>query len=135
MSKKSPYLVVLVLFLGVALGAWGMRLYFNHTLGSWNPSIRFLAQLDADLDLTTGQRGKVSDILSEQKDRMEELRRQWKFQVETLDRQGENQIVQALNPNQTERFMKLHDQIHGRMDRFLWSTSGPTAIAISPGGK
>ncbi len=135
MRARNYGVALLCLTAGVALGAWAMRFYFDRTLGSWNPSMRFLAQLDSDLDLSNGQRGKVADILAEQKDRMEELRKQWKFQVETLDRQGENQIVQVLDPAQTDRFVKLHDSIHGRMDRLLWSTSGPTAVAIAPGEK
>ena len=135
MKAKNYGLAVLCLAAGVALGAWAMRFYFDRTLGSWNPTMRFLAQMDSDLDLSNEQSRKVAAILDEQKDRMEELRKQWKFQVETLDRQGENQIVQALDPAQTDRFMKLHDSIHGRMDRLLWSTSGPTAVAIASGEK
>jgi hypothetical protein len=129
--KRSSYWALLSLLVGVAVGAWGMRLYFGHTLGAWSPNMRLLAELDADLGLTADQRSRVSEILVEQKDRMEELRKQWKFQVETLSRQGENQVLQILGPAQTEKFVRQNDRIHMRMGRFLWSAAGSSAIAIS----
>ncbi len=128
--------VVLALLVGVAVGAWGMRFYFDHTLKTWTPAERFLAQLTEDLKLTSEQRLKVGDMLTEQKDRMEELRRNWSFQVTSLDRDGEDRLSRLLTPAQMDLFMKQHDKIHGRMDRFLWSSeSGPTAIAVAPEGK
>ena len=135
MSKSSVRLA-LALLIGIAAGAWGMRFYFERTLKSWSPAERFLAQLTEDLKLTADQKAKAGEILAEQKDRMEELRRNWSFQVTSLDRDGEDRISRLLSPAQMDRFMKQHDKIHGRMDRFLWSTtSGPTAIAVAPEGK
>ncbi len=135
MSKYFVFLI-LGLMVGLAAGSWTMRVYYDRTLGSWNPADRLLAQLDQDLKLTPDQRLKVADILAAQKDRMEELRRQWKFQVGTLDRQGEDAIARILTPEQADQFTKINDRIHGRMDRFLWTTeSGPTAIAVGPSGK
>ncbi len=134
----SKYFVFLILGLmaGLAGGSWMMRVYYERTLGSWNPADRLLAQLDQDLKLNSDQKVRIGEILSDQKDRMEELRHQWKFQVGTLDRQGEDAIVRVLTPDQADQFVKIHDRIHGRMDRFLWTTdSGPTAIAVGPSGK
>jgi hypothetical protein len=132
MNKTVKTLLAGVL-LGALLGAWGMRLYFDRTLGSWNPSERFLAKLTQDLRMTPDQQVKVAGILQSQKDRMEILRRQWRFQVFTLDREGEDAIGRVLNDTQTDAFMAQHDQIHGQMDRYLWDMeSGPTALALGP---
>jgi hypothetical protein len=133
---KNSLLLLLILFAGAAAGAWAMRLYFDRTLMSWNPTDRFVMKLDQDLKLTVDQRDKVTAILMEQKSRMEDLRGQWRLQVQTLDREGEDRIARILAPGQGDQFMRIHDQIHGRMDRFLWTTEvGPTAIAVSPSGK
>ena len=135
MNKTTVFALVGVV-LGLAAGAWGMRLYFDHTLKSWSPADRFLVKLSGDLNLTTSQREKVADILADQKARMEGLRKQWRVQVETLDREGEDRIAGTLTPAQMDVFMNTHDQIHGRMDRFLWtSNTDPTALAIAPQGR
>jgi hypothetical protein len=132
--NKPIYYALTGLLLGAVLGAWGMRFYFDQTLGSWSASQRFLVQLGQDLKLNADQQGKVGDILKDQKSRMESLRRQWRFQVFTLDREGEDAIGRVLTDSQTDAFMMIHDRIHGQMDRFLWSLeSGPTALAVAPG--
>ena len=96
------------------LGAWGMRLYFDQTLGHWNTSQRYLLQLSEDLKLNPEQQSKVAVILRDQKSRMEALRRQWRFQVFTLDRQGEDAISGVLSDCQTDAYMSIHDRIHGK---------------------
>ena len=132
--NKFLYPALTGLLLGAVLGAWGMRLYFDQTLGSWSASQRFLAQLNQDLNLKPDQQAQAGEILKNQKSRMETLRRQWRFQVFTLDREGEDAIGRVLTDSQTDSFMKIHDRIHGEMDRFLWSLeSGPTALAVAPG--
>jgi hypothetical protein len=132
--SKPVHFVLLGMLLGAVLGAWGMRIYFDQTLGHWNPSQRFLVQLSQDLKLKSDQQAQVASVLKSQKDRMEGLRRQWRFQVFTLDREGEDAIGRVLTDSQTDAFMSIHDRIHGQMDRFLWSMeSGPTAIALAPG--
>ncbi len=134
--NKPVVFALLGVALGLAAGAWAMRLYFDHTLRTWSPADRFLVKLSDDLKLTPDQREKVADILADQKGRMERLRRQWRIQVETLDREGEDHIAATLTPSQMDLFMGMHDQIHGRMDRFLWtSNADPTALAIAPSGK
>lgn len=135
MNKTMVFSLVGVV-LGLAAGAWAMRLYFDHTLRAWSPADRFVMKLSGDLRLTPDQNEKVADILADQKNRMEALRRQWRIQVETLDREGEDRIAGILTPAQMDLFMGMHDQIHGRMDRFLWaSNADPTALAIAPSGK
>jgi hypothetical protein len=132
--NKPLYYTLTGLLLGAVLGAWGMRFYFDQTLGSWNASQRFLVQLSQDLKLKPDQQAQVAEILKNQKTSMEALRRQWRFQVFTLDREGEDAIGRVLTDSQTDAFMSIHDRIHGQMDRFLWSMeSGPTAIALAPG--
>jgi len=126
---------VLLAFLGgIALGAWAMRLYFDHTLMAWTPAHRFIQLLDQDLNLSADQREKVASVLMDQRSRMEDLRSLWKTDVRYLDRDGEDQIARLLTPIQMDLFMCKHDEIHGRMDRFLWSAeAGPTALAVAPG--
>ena len=134
--NKNIFLIVAGLLAGLAAGSWAMRLYFDRTLKAWNPTDRMLYQLSGDLRLNAEQRAQVAAVLARQKERMEELREQWRSQVVALDRRGEDEIAGLLSGDQTDRFMRLHDQIHGRMDRLLWTTdSGPTAIAIAPPGK
>jgi len=133
--NKSTVFLVLGIVLGLSAGAWGMRFYFDRTLKTWSPTDRFLLKLTDDLKLDAAQREKAADILADQKNRMEKLRQEWRFQVEKLDREGEDRLAGLLTPAQMETFMKLHDQIHGRMDRLLWtSNADPTAMAIAPPG-
>ncbi|HVZ80993.1 MAG TPA: hypothetical protein VHE12_09405 [bacterium] len=132
--SKPVFFTILGVVLGLAAGAWAMRFYFDHTLRAWSPADRFILQLAGDLNLTPDQREKAADILADQKDRMEALRKQWRYEVETLDRQGEDRLAGILTPAQMDLYVKAHDKIHGRMDRFLWtSNADPTALAIGPG--
>ena len=134
--SRTMIFAVLSAAIGLAVGAWAMRFYFDHTLRSWSPADRFVIELTGDLDLTPAQRDKAADILADQKDRMEALRKQWRYEVETLDRQGEDRIAGLLTPVQLDQFARIHDKIHGRMDRFLWtSNADPTALAIASGGR
>ena len=132
-TKKPLGWLILGLVVGLAAGAWGMRWYFNRTLLSWNPADRFVVKLDSDLHLTAEQKEKVSAILASQKDRLKGLRKDWEQQVGTLGREGEDRIAALLTSAQADEFMRLHDEIHGRMVRFLWAAdASPTALAIAP---
>jgi len=133
---KPLMLLILGLVIGMALGAWAMRWYFDRTLLSWSPVDRFVVKLDSDLHLTPDQKEKVASILASQKESVKGLRKDWEHQVVTVGRGGEDQIAALLTPAQADQFMRLHDEIHGRMVRFLWAAdSGPTALAIAPPGK
>lgn len=124
-------LLALGLALGLGLGAWAMRVYFDRTLAQWDPSERFVARLSSELDLNAEQRERVALVLAEQRARMELRRQAWRIEVRSLAREGEDQIARLLDAAQTERYARLHDQIHGRMDRFLWSSeAAPSAVAI-----
>ena len=133
-SKKTCMSVAVLAFLfGIAAGAAAMRMYFTHTLWTWDPAKRFTQKLDQNLDLTASQRKQVSSILLEQKGRMEELKGVWNVDVRLVARDGEDRIGSVLTAPQLDKFMKTHDEIHGWMTRFLW-TSEPssTALAVSP---
>jgi hypothetical protein len=131
LSNPKTFLAMAFL-VGLGLGAWAMRFYFNRTLGSWDLTERFAVQMSEDLNLKADQKRKVTAVLTDQKRRMEDLRDHWRVDVRLLARQGEDQIAGVLSPEQLDVFMRLHDRIHGRMDRFLWtSETGPTAVALS----
>ena len=132
-TRKKRIGLLLAFLLGVALGAWAMRTYFTHTIGTWDPEQRLLVKLGEDLGLDPDQRERAAVILADQKTRMEGLRSQWKVDVRLLARNGEDRLAGILTPGQMDVFMKRHDEIHGRMVRFLWLLdSGPTAIAVAP---
>ncbi len=135
-DRRTAGFILLGLVLGLALGAWAMRLYFDRTLLAWNPANRLLVKLDEDLHLSPDQREKMALILVEQKERMKDLRKDWERNVGTLGREGEDRIAALLTPEQSDRFMRAHDEIHGRMVRFLWAAeSSPTALAIAPSSR
>jgi hypothetical protein len=114
----------------LGLGAWAMRLYFDRTLRTWSPAERFVLRLGADLDLNAEQRERVGLILAEQKARMEVRRLGWRQEVRVLAREGEEQIARLLSPEQAKGFVKIQDEVHGRFDRYLWtSEQSPSAIA------
>jgi hypothetical protein len=120
----------LALVVGLGVGAWGMRLYFDRTLRQWDPEQRFVAQLDAELKLDDVQKQRVAIVLSEQKARMEARRRGWALDVSLLGREGEGAIARLLTPAQAQRYAALSDQVHGRMERYLWaSQDSSTAVA------
>ena len=120
-----------VALLGLALGAWGMRWYFQRTLERWDPQQRLVLELGQDLDLDKDQQARLGLVLAEARARMEARRQAWRLDVTGLAREGEDQISRLLKPGQVERFERLHDSIHGRMDSFLWaSQQEPTALAI-----
>ena len=114
----------LALILGIGLGAWGMRIYFDRTLRRWDPGQRLVEELDAELGLNAEQRERVAVILADQKARMEERRRGWERDVHVLGRDGEDAIARLLDPRQSERFNALHDPIHGSVERYLWASQG-----------
>jgi len=133
-SPTKPFgLVVAALLVGIALGAFAMRMYFTHTLWTWDPAKRFTQKLSQDLDLTPEQSRRVADVLAEQKGRMEDLRGIWGADVRILARDGEDRIGTLLTDRQMDKFMKAHDDIHGWMTRFLWTAEpSSTALAVSP---
>jgi hypothetical protein len=131
--NASTLKLVAALAIGLGLGAWAMRVYFDRTLRTWSPSERFVLRLGADLDLSAEQRERVGLILAEQKGRMEVRRQGWRQEVRVLAREGEEQIAHLLTAEQARRFAKLQDEVHGRFDRFLW-TSEDSPSAIADGG-
>jgi hypothetical protein len=127
---KPAGMAALALMLGLGIGAWSMRLYFDRTLRHWDPEQRFVAQLAAELGLDDVQQQRVSIVLAEEKARMEVRRRGWALDVSLLGREGEGAIARLLTPAQAQRYSALSDQVHGRMERFLWaSQDSSTAVA------
>lgn len=119
---------LLALLLGLGLGAWGMRLYFDRTLRQWDPEQRLVAQLDADLDLSEVQKERISIVLAEQKARMEARRMDWELDVRVLGREGEDAIARLLDAKQAARFSAQHERIHGSVERYLWASQGSSSV-------
>ena len=129
-KQASTLKIAAALAVGLGLGAWAMRLYFDQTLRRWSPSERFVLRLGQDLDLSSEQRERVGLILAEQKGRMEIRREGWRQEVRLLARDGEEQIAHLLTPAQAGRYVRIQDDVHGRFDRYLWSSeTSPSAIA------
>lgn len=125
--------LALALLLGLGLGAWSMRLYYQRTLQAWDPAERLVHQIGAELKLDSEQQQRLSLILAEQKVRMELRRQAWRLEVRTLAREGGEQLAKLLNAEQAERYVRLNDSIHGRIDRYLWaSENAPSAVAVGP---
>lgn len=125
--------MALALLLGLGLGAWTMRLHYQRTLQAWDPAERLVHQIGAELKLDSEQQQRLSLILAEQKGRMELRRQAWRLEVRTLAREGGEQLAQLLNAEQAERYVRLNDSIHGRIDRYLWaSENAPSAVAVGP---
>lgn len=126
--------VVAAAILGMAVGAWGMRLYFDHTLASWDGGQRLVAHLSHELELDVKQRLRVAQILAENKDKADSLRRQRNREVVLLGRRIQDQIAMGLNREQVKKLQTINDNVHSRLVRYLWSEEkGPTALAIAPG--
>lgn len=131
---KTPFRpLALALLLGLGLGAWGMRLYFDRTLRRWDPQQVLEAQLDGDLHLSDPQKQAIAVILSTQKARMEERRRAWELDVRVLGREGEDSIAQLLDPAQSGRFSAAHERIHGGVERFLWASQDASSAVAGEG--
>jgi hypothetical protein len=114
-NRKAIALLLLVMVLGIALGAVGTtlvnrRVYGARLRGS-NPA-RPVARLTQDLNLTGDQIKQVSGILSDMQSKYDGIRQQMSPQFEQVRQQGREQIREVLTPDQKPKF----EEFLGRVD-------------------
>lgn len=111
-NRKALALIVLVLVLGVALGAVGHSLFDRRVLGARaqtqlqprpNPP-RAVARMTAELNLTPEQQKQIGDILTDMQQRFDAVHEQLNPQFAQIREQGHDQIRQVLTPEQRPKF-------------------------------
>jgi hypothetical protein len=107
-NRKAVALLILVLVLGIALGAVGTtlvnrRVYGARVLRTPDPA-RPVVRLTQDLSLTSDQAKAVSGILDEMQSKYDGIRQQMGPQFEQVRQQGREQIRQLLTTEQQPKF-------------------------------
>ena len=113
-NRKALALIVLVLLLGVALGAVGHSVFDRRVLGARtqaqtlpqprpNPP-RAVARLTTELNLTPDQQKQISEILADMQHRFDAVHDQINPQLYQIREQGHDQIRQILTPGQRPKF-------------------------------
>jgi Spy/CpxP family protein refolding chaperone len=111
-NRKALALIVLVLLLGVALGAVGHSVFDRRVLGARaqmqmqprpNPP-RAVARLTTELNLTPDQQKQIGEILADMQHRFDAVHDQINPQLYQIREQGHDQIRQILTPEQRPKF-------------------------------
>lgn len=111
-NRKALALIVLVLLLGVALGAVGHSVFDRRVFGARaqtqlqprpNPP-RAVARMTTELSLTPDQQKQVGEILSEMQRRFDTVHDTINPQLYEIREQGHDQIRQILTPEQRPKF-------------------------------
>ena len=111
-NRKALALIVLVLLLGVALGAVGHSVFDRRVLGARTQTLtqprpnppRAVARLTTELNLTPDQQKQLSAILMDMQHRFDAVHEQVNPQFEQIREQGHDQIRQILTPEQRPKF-------------------------------
>lgn len=116
-NRKALGLILLVLALGVGLGAVG-EVFVNQRVlarpqaqvqvqnqGGRAPApLRAVPRLTKELDLSPDQQKQLSAILTEMQERFDGVRQQMNPQFDQIREQGRDQIRQILTPEQRPKF-------------------------------
>jgi Spy/CpxP family protein refolding chaperone len=112
-NRKALALIVLVLVLGVALGAVGHSLFDRRVLGARtqapflqprpNPP-RAVARMTTELKLTPDQQKQIGDILGDMQRHYDAVHDQMNPEFAQIREQGHDQIRQVLTPEQRPKF-------------------------------
>lgn len=113
-NRKALALIVLVLFLGVALGAVGHALFDRRVFGARtlaqtgrqprpNPP-RAVARLTSELNLTPEQQKQIGDILADIQHRFDAVHDTINPQLYQIREEGRDQIRELLTPEQRPKF-------------------------------
>jgi Spy/CpxP family protein refolding chaperone len=107
-NRKALALIVLVLVLGIALGAVGHSVFDRRVLGARTQTRpdppRGVNRLTTELNLTPDQQKQLSAILTDMQHRMDGVRQQMDPQFNQIRDQGHDQIRQILTPDQRPKF-------------------------------
>jgi hypothetical protein len=107
-NRKALALIVLVLVLGVALGAVGHSLFDRRVLGARTQTRtdppRGVTRLTTELNLSPDQQKQLSAILTDMQHRFDAVRQQMNPQFDQIRDQGHDQIRQILTPEQRPKF-------------------------------
>lgn len=106
MQRRAALYFVIILVLGVAVGAVGMFLYAWYG-GHWRrPMTRhdFVKYLTEELKLDSNQTQQVTQILEASSQKFDDLRAQARPQFDALRQQTDAQIRQVLRPDQAQKF-------------------------------
>lgn len=107
-NRKALALIVLVLVLGVALGAVGHSLFDRRVEGARTQTRRDpprgVSRLTSELDLTPDQQTQLRAILTSMQNRLDGVREQMNPQFDQIRDQGHDQIRQILTPEQRPKF-------------------------------
>lgn len=115
-NRKALGLILLVLALGIGLGAVG-EVFVNQRVLARPPQaqlqnqngrapapVRAVPRLTKELDLTPGQQKQLGAILTEMQERFDAVRQQMNPQFDQIREQGRDQIRQILTPDQRPKF-------------------------------
>ena len=107
-NRKALALIVLVLVLGVALGAVGHSLFDRRVLGARTQTRtdppRGVTRLTTELNLSPDQQKQLSAILTAMQHQFDAIRQQLNPQFDQIRDQGHDQIRQILTPEQRPKF-------------------------------
>ena len=107
-NRKALALIVLVLVLGIALGAVGHSVFDRRVLGARTLTRpdppRGVNRLTTELNLSPDQQKQLSAILTDMQHRMDGVRQQMDPQFNQIRDQGHDQIRQILTPDQRPKF-------------------------------
>ena len=113
-NRKALALIVLVLVLGVALGAVGHSLFDRRVLGARAQAPTFLqprpnppravTRMTTELNLTPQQQKQIGDILTDMQRRYDAVHEQMNPEFEQIREQGHDQIRQVLTTEQRPKF-------------------------------
>jgi hypothetical protein len=102
--------VVLVFFLGVLAGGFGVYRFHRHKIdrlfrgGPEEVSEVLVRRLSRDLDLDAPQKARVEAIVRRSHEEMRALRQRFHPQFEEIFEKGRQEIRAALRPDQQRRF-------------------------------
>ena len=106
-NRKAVALLILVLVLGIALGAVGATVVNRHVYAARvrvpNPA-RPVTRLTQDLSLTPDQVKQVSTILGDMQTKYDGIRQEMSPQFEQVRQQGREQIRELLTLEQQPKF-------------------------------
>ncbi len=140
-NRKALALIILVLFLGIALGAVGHSLFDRRVLGARteiqpqprpNPP-RAVARLTNELNLTPEQQKQIGEILAETQRRFDAIHDQINPQLYQVREESRDKIRQVLSAEQRPKFADYLKRVdEERRRRAVNPNAPPSANTPTP---